>query len=197
MRGFWDKVTLKWDFRTGRETSVHEEGHFEPNLYNPRVYSSEAHKKMHGLFGMEIYSLYEDSGSRIGEVRLDVRHKTRTVAPKKDAIKSLLVAEFERGFQNHTFRYAPVVIVPEGNSWSDTIFIVRFGLENGEQFCDIAIEVARATLAALGVYDREGRTTTDFELKRETFAKFEGNWITFENWLRMKHCLPVVDRSVA
>jgi hypothetical protein len=193
----WDKVTLKWDCFHGLPTSVLMDGSFNPKFYDPRVFDTEKRENLHGLFGMEAFSLPSaDESSRRGEMHLDIRNMERNIPPKKGALRNLLMQEFKQR-EGTSFRYAPGIQEPLGTSWSDTIFTVYFFLANGEHFTDLAIEVARAVLAGLGVHDESGIYLTRFDLTRETFAKFEGNWITFENWLRMKHRLPVWDKTEA
>ncbi len=194
----WDKVTLTWDcYGTGISTSVCLDGKFNPNATDPEVYNSKAEEQVHGLFQMQIISLprERDDGQRKGEIILDIRRKSgANVAPNSKALVKFLEARLsprvstKRPLSNE---YGVSVQPPATKSWADTKFTLSFVLANSEQFCDTAIEIGRGVFEALGIHDESGIYLTGFSLKRETFVKLDGSWITFENGLRISHRLPI------
>jgi hypothetical protein len=187
----WNKVTLKWDFICGLNTSIRVDGRFDPKLHDPGVYKDGS--QFHGLFEMEVVSLPEKEHDRRGEMKLNIRRQDSNLPPQGDALVSLLNAEFERqsgpGLKN--FRYKPFVKGPATVSWTDTVFTISFFLANGEQFCDFAIELGRAVFAALGILDESGVYLARFDLRRDSFVMIDGSWIAYPRWLRMSHRLPI------
>lgn len=192
----WDKVTFKWDFRMGLPTGVLMNGRVDLKAVDPGGFDYEAQKKVHGIFGMEAISLpHEDREPRRGEMTLEINGCTcSTFAPLKKAIIQLLRKEMKRRADlcpSRSFRNEPQVIGPEGNSWMDNKFTIRFVMENGEQFCHYVMDLGEAVFVALGVHDEHGFHLADFSITRDSFVKMDGAWITFPHWLRMEHRLPV------
>jgi len=191
----WDKVTFKWDLRMGLPTGVLMNGRIDLKVIDPKVFDYEAKKKVHGIFGMEAVSLpHEDRESRRGEMTLEINGCTcSTFAPVKEAIVRLLRKEMKRRAKHlsRSFRNEPQVIGPEGNGWTHNEFIIRFVMENGEQFCHYVMDLGEAVFAALGIHDERGFHLADFSIARDSFVKMDGAWITFPHWLRMEHRLPV------
>ena len=68
---------------------------------------------------------------------------------------------------------------------------VKFLPENGDQFCDTAIELASAIFKALGVKNNGGYVLADFKLTQETYVWLDDAWTSYAQWLRIKHHLPV------
>jgi len=199
-RKMWNKTSVTWDWKiSGLGTSVHNDGHFDPNLYDPMVYGS-GEGKIHKLYSMSIVSLpHERDGDRQGQVELDIKRTGRTygeTTPHSKAIVKYLKRALERlSKEGHgqIIKYLPRVTPPKTKSWTDTKFLVDFVMPNGEQFCDFAIEIGRAVFVGLGIHDEHGWHLADFSHKRETFVTLDGSWITFENWLRVSHTLPIQD----
>ncbi len=191
----WDKVTFKWDLRMGLPTGVLMNGRIDLKVIDPKVFDYEAKKKVHGIFGMEAVSLpHEDREPRRGEMTLEINGCTcSTYAPVKEAIVRLLRKEMKRRVKNlsRSFRNEPQVIGPEGNGWTHNEFIIRFVMENGEQFCHYVMDLGEAVFAALGIHDERGFHLADFSITRDSFVKMDGAWITFPHWLRIEHRLPV------
>lgn len=72
------------------------------------------------------------------------------------------------------------------------IYRVEFWMDNGENFCDMAINIVQEVLNILGVDDKNGYVVAGFTIKQETYVQFENSWITFASWLRIKHRLPIM-----
>lgn len=68
-------------------------------------------------------------------------------------------------------------------------YLIEFVLGDGDKFCDTAIRIARAIFSCLGVEDKLGYQLGKFRIIQETFVKFEGNWIRFASWLRIRYGL--------
>jgi len=191
----WDRVIFTWDFRMGLPTGVLMNGRVDLGVIDPRVFSSEAQKKVHGIFEMQAMSLpHEDGELRKGEMTVAINGCTcRTFAPAKNALVRLLQSEMKRRTNFHpvSFRNEPRVVGPQGNSWMDNKFKIHFVMENGEQFCHYVMDLGQAVFAALGVHDENGYYLAGFSLKRDSFVKIDSSWVTFPHWLRMKHRLPM------
>lgn len=69
--------------------------------------------------------------------------------------------------------------------------IIEFGMEKPEQFCSIAIKLARETLRRIGVEDPTGYHLAEFVVRHAEFVRFEGAWISLVRWLRIENRLPV------
>lgn len=190
----WDKVTIRWDlFTSGIGTSVCLDGRFDESLNNPHIHSSAADAQIHGLFKMEAVSLPLDEGSRDrrGEMTLNISGKRGiTFAPNIEAIMSRLTPAFEY-HHSKACRNGACITPPATRSWTDSAFVLNFLLADGEQFCDVAIEMGRTVFEALGVHDDSGIYLARFSLDRESFVRIDDGWITFPRWLRMKHRLPI------
>lgn len=194
----WDKVTLRWNCGFGLAGSVRvDTGEFDPEAYSQfRGKSSEA---VHGLFGMEVFSLPRQQGSnmRQGEMTIDIhQNQGPNVTTQVDAIVAFLEVELSK-LKDKTpgctcyCELKPIIIPPKSLSWNDTKFTISFIQAQGVHFCDAAIEVARAVFTALGIHDQGGHYLAGFSVKRETFVMIDDVWITFARWLRMNHCLPI------
>lgn len=193
----WDKVTLTWDcYGMGLCTSVRLDGEFKPrDPYNH--YNHEVVDQYHGLFFMEATSLprERDDGQRKGEMTLDIRRKSGpNVAPNSNALVKFLGTKLSPRISKRALpnEYGVSVQPPATTSWTDTKFTLSFVLANSEQFCDTAIEIGRGVFEALGIHDESGICLAGFSLKRESFVKIDGSWITFVRWLRISHRLPIL-----
>jgi hypothetical protein len=190
----WDKVTIAWDFSVcGIGSSVHIDGHFDPELYNPYVFDTKKEEQTHGLFKMEATSMpYTMTGQRSGEMKLDIKNRKNT-PPKADAIVGFLSTEMQKLVegQRPTLQCRPRIQPPQRECWTETEFLLSFVLGNGEQFCDTSIKIGRAVFAGLGIHDDTGILLAGFRIKRETFVMIDEAWITFAHWLRINHRLPI------
>lgn len=192
----WDKVTIDWDFFTsGVCTSVRMNGRLDPNAYDPQVFDSKIEEGIHGLFKMKVHSYENSARQRMGEMLLDIRrHRGPNVPPRSKELIGLLKAKFEASGPNGlpVCKYGVSVEGPATESWTDTKFLLRFVLADGEQFCDTAIDIGSAVFEALGVNDVSGVYLARFSIRRESFVMLDGAWITFAKWLRISHLLPVM-----
>ncbi|NTW27461.1 MAG: hypothetical protein HGA36_03985 [Candidatus Moranbacteria bacterium] len=82
------------------------------------------------------------------------------------------------------------IIIKNENDHSG-VYAIEFQMDNGENFCDMAINIVQEILNILGVDDNNGHTVANFTIKQETYVQFEDNWITFASWLRIRHRLPM------
>ncbi len=73
----------------------------------------------------------------------------------------------------------------------DITFMVKFQLENGEQFCNTVIALVRELFVRFGADDGHGYHLADFKLRQDDFVRFENAWISFVRWLRIENQLPV------
>lgn len=80
--------------------------------------------------------------------------------------------------------------VKDGGEYSE-IFTISFSLDNGDKFCDTAIELVREIFKALGLKDEKGLRLAGFKITQETFFHLDDGWVSFARWLRMQHLLPV------
>jgi hypothetical protein len=190
----WDKVTMVWDWHGfGIPTSVTMEGMLDLTIIDPKVISYTAKEKVHGLFQMTAHS-FEDGGDRKGEMVLDIRraHGPNT-APDSKALVHYLRERFKQleSGARPVCRNGVYIEPPKTKNWTDTKFILRFVLSDGEQFCDTVMQIGRAVFEGLGVKDENGYSLAGFTLKRESFVQLDNGWITFPRWLRIKHRLPI------
>lgn len=84
------------------------------------------------------------------------------------------------------------ISVSNENEYSG-IYTIGFCLENGEHFCDTVINIVEKAFTILGVEDAKGYRLTNFTTKQETFVRLEEAWISFDNWLRIRHRLPLMN----
>jgi len=185
---------MAWDFIIGGiGTSVHIDGHFDPELCDPYVSDINRDEQAHGLFKMEAISMPCTNGDRRGEMKLDIRRRRgKNIPPNADAIVGFLSTEIQKLTEGRRpMRYRPHIQPPQEKCWTKTEFLISFVLGNSEQFCDTSIEIGRAVFTGLGVKDDTGISLAGFEIERETFVMIDKAWITFARWLRIKHRLPI------
>jgi len=82
------------------------------------------------------------------------------------------------------------ISVSNENEYSG-VYTIGFCLENGEHFCDTVINIVEKVFSVLGVEDNRRYTLANFTIAQETFIRLEEAWITFANWLRICHRLPL------
>ncbi len=192
----WDKVALIWDcYGMGLPTSLCMDGNFDPDAIDPKVIDYKAEERVHGLFRMEAVSQPRDrdDDQRKGEVVLDIRCQRRNLTPNSKAIARVLeegLNDLPAGARRPN-EYGVHIVSPATESWTDTTFKLLFVLANREQFCDTAIEIARAVFIGLGIHDESGFLLARFSVRRESFVMIDGSWITFARWLRISHRLPI------
>jgi hypothetical protein len=190
---FWDKVTLDWDWTiSGRGTSVRvDNGELDDNAYDPRTSSNEG--TVHGIYRMIALSPVDKGDQRFVEMTLDVRPQGGpNVPPKGKQIVSLLQGYLN---MNPVAENRVLVTGPKKECWTATRFDLSLVLSNGEQFCDTAIELARAVMQALGTKDHRWMSLSNFCFTRETLVRFHGGYMPFDEWLRIQHQLPVMGES--
>jgi hypothetical protein len=68
-------------------------------------------------------------------------------------------------------------------------FEITFFLHDGDAFCEAAIKIVEAIFQGLGVEDERRYNLGNFKIVQETFVRFEGNWISYAAWLRMRYDL--------
>ncbi len=204
MERTWDRVVLKWDFGGqnlcggGLATSVTAEGEFDPNICPPNALPDR--HKVHVLGKMTAIS-EPRRGQRRGSIKLEIYgcfHNGSNQPPQAEAISKFLEQSIKRMTEDPARKRKWGVRIelpsnPHGfkPSWMDTEFTLSFVLDDGEQFCDTAIEIARAVFEGLGVHDFHGLFLARFSLRRDTFVNIDGSWITFAKWLRINHRLPI------
>jgi hypothetical protein len=193
-RKVWDKTTLTWMKRQScrqRETSVIvSSGILDPEALNISG-SVKSEKYVHKLEQLMAWSLpHEPNGERCGELVFDLSawNGKQNCAPHKNITtlvqESLDLLEKPPPKTIRKFRSAPRVFPPQTDSWTDKTFKVHIRMSDGEQFCDSAIRTARAVVEALGIHDPSTIFLSDFELSRESFILFRGNWIPYADKLR-------------
>ncbi len=69
------------------------------------------------------------------------------------------------------------------------ILRLNFSIKKGEQFCDAAIKVARIILETLGIKDKKDHRLANFYVSQESMVSYKGQWISFADYLRIKHGL--------
>ena len=188
----WDKVTLIWGCSLGLRTSIAENGDFDTKV--SRDFSDH---RRHDLHKMSAFSVNAGRGDqRRGEMTLHIK-QSHNVDTAIEVIVERLKSAFAKltDGPNAVRQYGVRIDPPKEKSWTDGKFTLTFVLVDREQFCDQAIEIARAVLEALGIEDSNGYKLANFSLKRESFVMIDGSWITFVRWLRMSHRLPIFDMN--
>jgi len=200
----WDRVTMLWDFGGkhlcggGIATSVTAEGGFDLSVCLPN--SMRDRHKVHVLGRMKVVS-EPRRDQRRGSMKLDIYgcfHNGSNQPPQEEVIISFIKRAIEKMTEDPSRkRKWGVSIEPPParyglkKSWMDIEFTLSFDLDNGEQFCDSAIEIARAVFDGLGVQDPTGLYLARFILQRDTFVNIDGSWVSFARWLRISHRLPI------
>lgn len=206
MEKTWDRVTLLWDFGGqniaggGIATSITPTGSFDREACPA---NSMANRRLtHVLGKMQAISQPRNRGQRRGVIKLDIAgcfHNGSNKPPRDDAIVGFIKQAVEKMTKEPSRKRKwgvqieppPVRYHGHGKSWMDTEFTLSFALDDGEQFCDSVIEIARAVFEGLGVHDESGLWLARFTLRRETFVNVDGAWISFARWLRISHGLPI------
>ena len=162
----WNKTVMKWDCHLGLETNVPVTDWYEKDK-----------KYVHTVCGIKITSMHD----RTGYIEILINRVSIGPTTEREKIINLLSVKVGN---------LMIYRAQEGMLHSSQ-FTIDFKLDDGDQFCDTAIKIVRAIFQALGVEDIKGYRLADFSIKQDTFMQLDGVWITFVNWLRIQHRLPV------
>lgn len=171
----WHKTVMKWECHLGLETDIPVTDWRDP-----------AKKLVHTIHELTATSLPD----REVKVEVGVRRVCISPTTERETILARLSEGMERFRKTRTGLECQRICVHDGGQFS-AVFTIEFRLENGEKFCDVAIEAVREIFKSLGVQDDDGYYLADFEHSRETFIRLDDAWIPFARWLRMTHRLPI------
>lgn len=171
----WDRTTMTWEY-----------GYSDVKTDMPVTdWHDPSKPHWHTIAGMRAVSEPDQCGT------LTVTIKRVSISPTTERAAILerlkLIVSTVREVYTSFFYRLHVADVNEHSA----DFVFRFDLRRDVAFCDTAIILARAVLSGLNVQDPTGHYLTSFELTRETLVSFENAWITYANWLRIKHQLRV------
>lgn len=174
----WQKTEMEWDCILGLETNMPVTDWHEPKK-----------KYVHTIHEITATALPD----RKGEVKLRIQRVCIGPTTERQAIKDLLSNGLEK-CADSIFRYTDDhsghITVKNDDIYSG-VYELDFSLTNGDQFCDTAIRIVKKAFELLGVEDDGGFRLSDFTVKQETYIQLEKAWITFANWLRIQHRLPI------
>jgi len=173
----WQKTRMTWECNLGLDTSVPVTDWHDPQK-----------KHFHGIHKIEAIALPD----RKGQVELLIQRVSVSPTTERTAIYNLL-SKGIRDCRETIFHYANgnnYIGVKYGDEYSG-IYMIEFSLANGDQFCDIALEIVRRVLRLLGVEDNKGYRLADFTITQETYCQIENAWITYARWLRIQKQLPI------
>lgn len=161
----WNKTTMAWNYMLGLDTNV-----AVTDWPNPKA------KYVHKIYGIKATAMHD----RTGQIDVEIRRVAISPTTKRAEILKRLSIKVAGVF----------VYAAQGEEHSST-FTTYFKLEDGDKFCDTAIELVSAIFTALGVEDPSKLRLARFTVTQETFFLFDDSWISFARWLRMSHLLPV------
>jgi hypothetical protein len=172
----WQKTVVKWNCISGHKTNV-------------RV-TDWPHKEkiFHEIHKIEATALPERKGKI--ELQIDKNGSIGPTTERKTILDRLtqgLNSRLENIFRLDRGRF---IAVKDEGEYSD-IFTVKFQLDNGDHFCDVAIEIVREVFKIFDIKDERGIWLAWFEVTQETFFQLDDAWIAFARWLRMQHRLPI------
>lgn len=166
----WDKTTIIWKFGSidGAKTNIPVDD-----------WKDENEKYFHTLRGMRIISLNDlsEKGERQALIELDIFRVSICPTTARGKILELLMGLDYRTIRNVFSRP------------SSHLFSIHYALQNGESFCDSAIEKAKLIFSKFGVEDSAGREIANFLILRESLVKTSNGWIPFADYLRVKNGL--------
>lgn len=126
---------------------------------------------------------------RAGQVTVDFRRVS--ISPNADA-RAIICDRLGEALERHRGKSIDLryIQLKSGRAQFDD-FVLLFKLNDGRHFCEAVIPIAKCILDTFHVEDEHQFRLSDFKLTRQTMIKFEDNWITYENWLRIRYRLPV------
>lgn len=170
----WDRTTIVWNLRTGHATVI-------PVTDWP----DKTEKNVHTLHGIRAVSMLE----RKWTLELNIHRVCIGPTDQREPIRKRLMVDlggFLKTLEHETCHLHDVEVEPFAG-----VYKLHFSLGGGSQFCDMAIRVARYALTSLGVEDKSGYLISRFEITQETFVRLGTGWVSFAEWLRMQHRLPI------
>ena len=164
----WNKTQMAWGCSVGLKTNVPVDDWHLPS-----------EKYFHTIEGIEATALPDRAA------KIEITVKRVSIAPttgRKTIVERLSSAMAGRACVEDGGEYSP-------------IFTVSFGMDDGDKFCDTVIDMVSEILKALGAEDDKQYDLANFTLEQKTFIELDGSWISFMNWLRIKHRLPIISQE--
>ena len=177
----YQKTRLTWNWQchgkgcNGLETDIPVSDWPNPN--EPHV---------HTITGIEATALPE----RRGEIELDIRRVSIGPTDARGIICDRLDATFRDRRDNRQYGIEWIEM-RKGRGQFDP-FVLVFHLQDGQHFCETAVRLTQMIMELFKIEDKSGYSLSKFDLTQETMIKFEENWITYANWLRIRFRLPVL-----
>lgn len=177
----WNKMVMSWESSVvGFETNIPVTDWIDPDK-----------KFFHHISKISVTALPD----RKGKVEIDIFRVSISPTTERENIRQKM-DEGIRAYEEKIFKgfrssddFIHSVQSPEQ---FQSTYTIDFSLTNGEQFCAAALRIVRIIFESLGVEDNDGFRLARFKITQETFILMEKNaWITFSNWLRIQHRLPI------
>lgn len=167
---------MLWNCHLGLDTDIPVDDWHEANKkYFHKIHSMKAISQMDqkGLLTIQIKRVSVSPTTQ----KVHIIERLKTIA------KNLL--ESKQGYI-----YDNIYVYPK-NDFCEYIDL-GFFLHDQAGFCDGAIMLAIAIHKGLGIEGPLECRVGDFAITQETMVWLDEGWITFANWLRMKHGLRIV-----
>jgi len=173
----WNKTTIVWhlDYHYDAKTNI-EISDIEP--LGPPVNRGVM---FHTLGGLRITSNFSEDRIRTATLGLKIARYTTGPTFERTEIISRLKNLDES-----------ISEVTDDDGFSDRFQLI-YTLQNGESFCDSAINKVKKLFKAFGVEDKDNFHLADFIVIQETLVKTKKDgWIPYGDYLRNKYKLPQV-----
>ncbi|MFH0853693.1 MAG: hypothetical protein V1853_04795 [bacterium] len=168
----WNRTIFVWNFVQALETCLEIDDPPSADILD---------EWLHRLHHMSVWS--SPDGSRTLVARVIIKRYFGAPTTKRQAILARLSQ------LNQTLNRSASASTLSGSEE----FIFKTKLKRGEEFCTMALKVARLIIQALGVADPWDKHLASFgQPQQETFVLVKDHWIGFGDYLRHVHKLPKV-----